>query len=137
MGISKITSAISEVAAEYGISICSGERELIANSEIKDKSIWIIPPQINRITGIFDREKLYRIELFYIEFIKSQNNPDLIEMVDLMSDFVVKLHTHRNIEQLTVNKIETVKRRLTAYGERAVHLEFDVQISDCKHLSIS
>ena len=90
-------------------------------------------PEINGISGIFDQQKTCRIELFYIEFIKGANNPDILKMIDLMSDFVTSLKRSSHIEKIIINKIKPVKCQLTSYGERAIYLELEILISDCEH----
>ena len=135
MRTSKLLEAIDEIASNMGISTFLGDKSLIATTALESRSLWILPPTVSHVDGTFDSEALYELELYYIEFIETEDE-QICKMVDIMGKFVAEVAKHRSVERSSVRDIEPVGVPLTRYGERSVRIRLGVTVSDCEHTFI-
>ena len=135
MRTSKLLEAIDEIASNMGISTFLGDKSLIATTALEPRSLWILPPTVSHVDGTFDSEALYELELYYIEFIETEEE-QICQMVDTMGRFAAEVAKHSSIECSSVRGIEPVSRPMTRYGERSVMIRLGVTVADCEHTFI-
>lgn len=136
MRTTKLFDAIKEVASDMGISTFSGDKNQISQTALQPRSLWVLPPTVGEIVGVFDSEVLYKLEIYYIEFIEDSENQNVNQMVDVMCRFAAELAKHSVVEHCSVGEIVPVSVPLTRYGELSVKMNIEVKISNCEHLSI-